>query len=152
MIIIKEYQTLELENLISFRGKILQNEIQQIGNEMEHEISINGCIKKGNPITAIYNSSEKYIDIEILIPLDKPLDVQNKFSFKKKILIDNAVVGIHKGNPQYIDKSYNELNEYIINKGLVPITAAYNFTRVSDSKNIENTEIDIYVGINPNIL
>ncbi len=35
---------------------------------------------------------------------------------------------------------------------LQPITVGYNVTKKADKLNPENTEIDVYVGISPNIL
>ncbi len=35
---------------------------------------------------------------------------------------------------------------------LQPITIGYNVTKKIDMSNSENTEIDVYVGISPNIL
>lgn len=64
----------------------------------------------------------------------------------------NAVVVKHIGNPNSLQISCEELNQYIINNQLNPITVGYNVTKKVDKINLENTEIDVYVGINPNYL
>lgn len=46
----------------------------------------------------------------------------------------------------------NQLNQYIMERRLQPITVGYNVTKKTDMLSPENTEIDVYVGISPNIL
>ena len=46
----------------------------------------------------------------------------------------------------------SQLNQYIMEHKLQPITVGYNVTKKTDMLNPENTEIDVYVGISPNIL
>lgn len=92
------------------------------------------------------------IDIELLMPIDKSIDSTDKFVFKNQIKIVNAVVIHYIGNPNELQVAYNELNKYIIDNGLNVITAGYNVTKKVSSLDINNTEIEIYVGINPNIL
>ena len=58
----------------------------------------------------------------------------------------------YKGNPNGLQEACNELNKYIIDNKLQPITVGYNVTKKIDPLDINNAEIDVYVGINPNIL
>ena len=54
-----------------------------------------------------------------------------------------------------MEKVYvNELNNYIVSNGLVPITTGYNVTvkEAKDPSEIDSMEVDIYVGISPNKL
>lgn len=94
----------------------------------------------------------KLIDIEIRIPVDKKIDKTEKFTFKERLLISNALVAVHKGNPNKIQKTFYELNQYILQRGLNPITVGYNVTRKIELKNQDDSEIYVYVGINPNII
>ena len=64
----------------------------------------------------------------------------------------NAVVASYRGNPMGLQNACNELNQYIMENKLQPITVGYNVTKKVDPLNIDNTEIDVYVGISPNIL
>ena len=64
----------------------------------------------------------------------------------------NAVLLSYKGNPAGLQNACNELNRYMVDNQLQPITVGYNITKHIDTINVENTEIDVYVGINPNIL
>lgn len=62
------------------------------------------------------------------------------------------IVTIFKRHSSGIQGVCNELNSYIVNKHLQPITVGYNVTEKVDPLNLDETEIRIYVGISPNIL
>ena len=88
----------------------------------------------------------------MLIPIDKSIDSTDKFVFKNQIKIVNAVVATYKGHPVGLQDACIQLNQYIMEHRLQPITVGYNVTKKTDILSPENTEIDVYVGINPNIL
>jgi DNA gyrase inhibitor GyrI len=56
------------------------------------------------------------------------------------------------GHPMRLQDACNQLNQYIMERRLQPITVGYNVTKKTDMLSPENTEIDVYVGISPNIL
>lgn len=150
---IMENQELEFDNLLSFRGKVGNEQLQQINVQMEQLIKESGAEKKGYPITVTYGVEGNLMDIEILVPLDKKIDSKDtKFVFKDKLKILHALKAVHTGNPAGLQNTCNELNEYMTKNQMVPVTAGYNITRKVDMLDINNSEIDIYVGINPNIL
>ena len=152
MLEIKENQELNVANVLSYKGKVKQAELENVGKEMESYIQKAGAKRVGNPTTATYAVEGDMIDIELLMPIDKSIDSTDKFVFKNQIKIVNAVVIHYIGNPNELQVAYNELNKYIIDNGLNVITAGYNVTKKVSSLDINNTEIEIYVGINPNIL
>lgn len=145
-------QMLEIDNLIVFRGKVKANELENIGKEMESRIDALGARRIGNPITATYSVEGDTMDVELLLPIDKKMEDIGGFIYKEKIKIVNALVGRHRGNPNGLQNTCNELNQYIVENKLMPITVAYNVTKKIDPVNIINTEIDVYVGISLNIL
>lgn len=51
-----------------------------------------------------------------------------------------------------MQQACDELNMYIALHKLQPITAGYNITKHIDMDDVNQTEIDVYVGINPNVL
>lgn len=152
MLEIKENQELNVNNLLSYRGKVRQREIENIGKEMEIYIQNVGAKRVGNPINATYAVDGDIIDVELIIPIDRSISSTEKFVFKNKIKIVNAVVASYKGHPMGLQDVCNQLNQYIMEHKLQPITAGYNVTNKIDMSNPENTEIDVYVGISPNIL
>lgn len=152
MLEINENQELDVVNVLSYRGKVRQAELENIGKEMENYIQAAGANRVENPITATYAVEGDTIDVELLMPIDKSIDLTDKFVFKKRIKIVNAVVATYKGHPMGLQDACNQLNQYIMERKLQPITVGYNVTKKMDILNPENTEIDVYVGISPNIL
>ena len=152
MLEIKENQELNVANVLSYKGKVKQAELENMGKEMESYIQKAGAKRVGNPTTATYAVEGDMIDIELLMPIDKSIDSTDKFVFKNQIKIVNAVVACYKGHPLGLQEACNQLNQYIVEHKLQPITVGYNVTKKTDMLSPENTEIDVYVGINPNIL
>ncbi len=149
---IRQGETLEMENLLSFRGKIRQQELERVGNDLELQVKMSGAERVGYPITVTYSMEGELIDVEVLLPISKRIPSTGKYVFKEKLLITNALMVKHVGNPAGLQAVCNELNNYIMENKLMPITVGYNVTRKVDMINPNNTEIDVYVGISPNIL
>lgn len=152
MLDIKENQELNVANILSFKGRIKQTDFETIGTEMEVYIHNSGANRTGNPITATYGIENHAIEVELLMPIDKSIASTDRFVFKNQIKIVNAVAACYKGNPMGLQEACNQLNRYITEHGLQPITVGYNVTKKTDILNPDNTEIDVYVGISPNIL
>jgi len=94
------------------------------------------------------------MDAEILVPLNKEIPVPSGYVWKPQFLLTNAVKLHHVGHPSALQNSINELNAYITQHQLVPITSGYNVT-VKEARtplDLDAMEIDIYVGVNPNSL
>ena len=91
MLEIKENQELNVVNVLSYRGKVRQAEIERIGKEMEAYIKNAGAKRVGNPITATYAVEDDEIDVELIMPIDMSMDSTDKFVFKDQIKIVNAV-------------------------------------------------------------
>lgn len=152
---ILENMTLEMHNVLSFRGKMTQQELVAKSQEIDQLMKANGVSKAAPTATTTFSVEPGGImDIEVLIPLDKTFNVPGGFAIKPKILITNALMIKHRGHPSGLENTVNALNNYIISNHLVPITTGYNVT-VKDANTplgIDNMEVEIYVGISPNIL
>ncbi len=152
MIKIRENQELRLSNVLSYRGRIRQNELENIGKDMEMKLNAVGAKRVAYPIVATYGVDKEYMDVEILVPMDKSTGDIGNFIYKEEIKIVNAVMMYYEGNPVGLQGACDELSQYIEDKKLQPITVGYNVTKNIDPVNIENTISNIYVGISPNIL
>lgn len=86
------------------------------------------------------------------MPIDRSIASTDRFVFKNQIKIVNAVTASYKGHPMGLQEACNELNQYITEHRLQPITVGYNVTKEMDMLNLDNTQIDVFVGISPNIL
>ena len=66
------------------------------------------------------------------MPIDKSIDSTDKFAFKNYIKIINAVVASYKGRPIGLQEACNQLNQYIMEHKLQPITVGYNVTKKTE--------------------
>lgn len=152
MIEIKEKQELNVTNLLSFRGKVSQAELEIISKDMQDKLASVGAKQLGNAITATFAMESGFIDVEVLVPIDKPVENMGKYVYKEQLHIVNAVMVAYKGHPVGLQRAVEQLNQYMINNKLQPITVGYNVTKKMDMLLLDNTEIEVYVGANPNIL
>ncbi len=114
MLEIKENQKLNIMNVFSYRGKVRQIEIENIGKEMEVYIQNAGVKRAGNPITATYAIEGDVIDLELIMPIDRSIASTDKFVFKNQIKIENAVVAAYRGHPMGLQEACSQLNQYIM--------------------------------------
>ncbi len=151
MVEIKTNQKLEINNILSFRGKVKQKDLANIGKDMEKKVAQMGGKRTGNIITATHGMDGNAIDLEILFPIDKNIKNTGEYFFIERFIITNAVVASQHGNPARLQNTFNVLNQYITENKLQPITVGYNVTRQMDPINIDNTITDVYIGIDPAI-
>ncbi|MEK4849009.1 hypothetical protein NST04_03920 [Paenibacillus sp. FSL H7-0756] len=148
----------KIENVLSLRKKMTQAEIQQEMLSIGEFLEQNSFFKKGPIVTATFAieqlNEQPLLDTEILVPIDKPANLYGKYKFKDVFHLINAVYARHEGNPNTLQNTYIELNQYISEKGLQPITAAYNVNVVDlqPGQSMDDMIVDVYVGVNPSIV
>lgn len=152
---IRENQELIMENVLSFRGKITQHQMQEKMVKIGRVFQDSGVQKNGPVTTATYTVEqvgvEQLMDIEILVPLDRKAELPKEYTIKPIIKIVNALSIRHEGHPGRLQETINRLNEYILKNEKQVITATYNVTVKDAMKQEELDEmiIDVYVGCNP---
>ena len=113
---VRKDQELILENVLSFRGKVTQQQIQVEMMKIGQLLQKLGVQKNGPTTTATYAveqlGNEQLMDVELLIPLDRPIQLPSEYTFKPIIKIVNALSIRHEGHPIKLQESINKLNEY----------------------------------------
>lgn len=146
MFTIEDNQLWELKNVMVYRTKIEQGLIDNVCREMEKKIILLGAKRISNPITATYSVEGNIADVEIIIPLDKPLFELGE-SYIDTFKMENAIKLEYRGNSDNVQKACEELNAYITRKELQPVTPAYNIVKINkDNMDIE-IELTVYIGI-----
>lgn len=145
-------ETLEVNHILSYRAKIKMAEFNKVATAMEEKMRQRGIKRVANAITATFAVENDAMDMELLIPIDKKVENFEEYKYKEKLKLVNAARLTYKGNPAGLQNACNELNQYIAERQLQPITVGYNVTKHMDPINMDNTEIHVYVGINPNEL
>lgn len=155
---VKEGQELLLSHVLSYRGKLTQQQIQD-EMMMMNQLMIEQGVKKDGPLTTATFGIEdgiegQLLDIELLIPLEREINVPDRYVFKPIIKIVNALSVRHEGHPGMINNAINLLNEFIVQGNKQVITATYNVTvkEAKSQEEIKDMIIDVYVGCNPCIV
>lgn len=140
MILVAEHQTLKLERILSQKTDISDDVVPQMLKHIKMNISVLGFQICGDIVIA---KQGKYL--EFLIPIDKEFDSNEHYSFKERIRLVNAARLRHYNSFSKIQKSLDELNNYITEKKLTPITVPY----IVERDDLDNV-YDIYIGISQN--
>lgn len=150
-------QKLELKNVLSYRGVMNTEEINQKLFILEKFIKDNN-LKKGYMITTTYSmelvDGQQKLDIEILCSVEQLKSIPDDFMLKPIFRLTNALKISHYGNPALLQNRAQQLIEYANTKCYTPITSIYNVTVVEpkSKEDIENMQIDLYLGVSDNIL
>lgn len=151
---ILENQELILSNLISFRKKMSQEEIQVEMMAIDKYLKENDTKVNGHVITTSHSyeevNGEIITDTEILIPIDKAFNNGDKYIFKKKFKLKNALSHRFEGEPHKLQSSVIELINYMAANKLQQITSIY-CVQIGVTKESQLIS-DVYVGVSENIL
>jgi effector-binding domain-containing protein len=147
-----------MENALSIRKKMTQQEIQQTLMDMGNTIKSLGVNKIGPLVTTTFAVEQTptgpVLDMEILIPLDKGITVQEPYIFKPLFHLKYAVYARHEGNPQLLQNTLNQMMTYIQENKFSQITSVYsvNIKELKPGDSMNDMVTDLYIGVNPSIL
>ncbi|MDR0489750.1 MAG: AraC family transcriptional regulator [Oscillospiraceae bacterium] len=152
---ILEGQEIYLTNLLSFRKKLTQDELQSEVARIGQYIEKCGLTKLGPNISVTFAvEQDGVMDIEMLFQLDKTFAPPDGCVCKPLFKLTNAVSIRHAGSPATLQETYSKLMEYLRQRDLQPITSGYNVA-VKDAKSIDEIDrmiVDVYIGVSPNVL
>ncbi len=146
MIKIEEKQLWELNNVMVLRTKVQQDLVDNTCKEMEEKIVSLGGKRVANPITATHSVEGNMADVEIIIPLDKPLYELGEL-YRDIFRIENAIKLSYTGDSQNIHKASEELQHYIDREKLQPVTPAYNVVSIKKEGTKIALKLTVYIGI-----
>ena len=96
---IKQNCEYKMENVLSVRNKMTQQEIQQTLIDMGNTLNTLGAKKNGPLVTTTLGVEQTaegpVLDMEILIPLDKEVDVPPPYIFKKLFHVSDTIYLLH---------------------------------------------------------
>lgn len=90
--------------------------------------------------------------IKVMIPVSGQVRSCGEFEYQPMFKLVNAVAIRHEGGFAVIGSTEKKLTEYIAENHFEPITSPYYVVVRNDTSNLDNNIIDIYIGINYNIL
>ena len=158
MIIITEHNTLNMNNLISFRSTLNQQGVFQAMKEIDMIVSESKTERNGSVVTTTYSrkmeNGEMVMDVEILYPILQEIDLPMGYNFKPVFHLCNAIKMRYQGNTMKAQEAMKEFTLYITEHNLKPITSVYTVIahEPKSKEDLDNYAMEVYVGISENIL
>ena len=147
---ILEHQTLILHNLISYRTKMKREALPAFIRHSLANIGSLGMVPAGRILFTEDNSQSQ--NMEVLIPVSQEPAACEEYQNKPIFKLLNAVSARHEGNLADMDKIEQRLRAYANSKAYQIITNPYYSIVRLDPESPGGAIIDIYLGINANIL
>ena len=137
-----EHQMLNHEYILSYQTKVDNKIIPDMLKSMKENISVIGLETCGNIIITKHDGIT-----EFLIPVDRKFEGNQHYVFKPGFKLVNAARQRYYGSFDNIDTGLKELNSYIFENSLTPITNFYIM-----EVDLDNNVYDIFIGISENVL
>ena len=146
-----EGKELELKNLISIRKSVKQRDAQEyitgnIEKFKKHMIESEYFLTATHGVS--YSGIDTLLDYELLLPIKAKVDKTEDIDFKEKIKIINALYSKFKVNSENAGLLNTAATKYIEKNNLKPITSTY----IVYSPESKGVSLEMYIGMNPNIL
>ncbi|MDO4944519.1 MAG: hypothetical protein Q4E74_04865 [Ruminococcus sp.] len=144
-----EKQYLSVESLLSYKtrstygklGKLIEHISESLKFlEMEQTGSIIFSLKENT-----YGTDETILDLEFFVPVGKEFKSNEFYVYKPQFRLCNAVRARHSGTYDTLVNSRKRIQDYLSQNSYQPITDYYYYVS-------RNNLVDIYVGINGNIV
>ena len=144
-------QEYEIDNLITRVGRFnvmdFQQALMNLVNSYKDYAANNGEYVITTTKSLEVVNGEQIMDVEILLPVSYRVPTDDPYVFKSKIKLSNALYA-KITDPALLQDALNQVNQYILENKLQPVTSAYLVQTKQDNK----PSIEIYIGMNPNIL
>ncbi|MEG0960970.1 MAG: hypothetical protein RSE60_07775 [Erysipelotrichaceae bacterium] len=136
----------EKNNLCRFRGLITPSHLEEYKDKLLKRIEQQAGVTTGEIITVTYGVNEDQIDMEILIPCDKEINLVEPFSFEKKRIIENCLRIRYFGYIDSIKNEVDEINQYFAQNCLKATSKAHYIAKDTDQLLKGKSLVDIYIG------
>ncbi len=149
-------QILICPNILSYLIRIKYSDIYETTERLQKAAEALDLKVCGRIMTTVKSKtltqSGSLSDIEFLVPVDRPFDSTVNYKYKPMFKLINAVRMRYEGDICGISESQFLLAKYLNENDLEPVTGHY-FSYIQALRESPRSSIvDIYVGINSNIL
>ena len=154
---ITEKNELLLEKVYSKRVLLPQQDLMILLKEIKTYCESNLVIIESlTTVTFGMKKNEKgenVLDEEIILKPEKEDEkMPEGFVFKEKLYITNALKAHFEGNEEQATQVFIEMNKYITENKLQPITPGYSVSYKPYCRTDHTMNVDLFVGLNPNVL
>ncbi|MBL4936568.1 hypothetical protein JK636_12445 [Clostridium sp. YIM B02515] len=148
-----EYEKLSFKNLISVRKvmsyKDIKCEIENLAKVIKNYNAWSLGLAFARPYDITEIGSDKFFDMEILIPVDKKVPDYKDYKFIDNFNLFNTFKITHSDSAESLEDVISDIGEYTLSKNLNPPTFAFNIN--SDYASIisltHESEVDIYISM-----
>ena len=149
-----EYQMLDARNLLCCSTKFDPDGITRALLEINELLGNNNISRNDTTIYLSFNNKED-LTINIYLSLKKKItDIKDTFWLKERIFLIQAVRTRHEGELYTLRDSFFKILQYLDTHQLSPITpfCCKVLAGLENPEDIRDMIVDIYVGINGNIV
>ena len=147
---ILEHQSIYMNNLISYKLHMTREKTPSMIRHILKNIGILNMQPSGKIMFT--EDDGQYQNMEILIPVDHEFEPCEQYGRKNTFKLINAVSVRHEGDFSETKKTEQKLLDFVKEKSYQMITKPYYSIVRLDDEHIGNCIIDIYIGVNYNIL
>jgi hypothetical protein len=150
---ILEYEKLNFKNLMSIRKvmsyKDIKCEIENLAKVIKNYNAWSLGLIFARPYDITEIGSNKFFDMEILIPVDKKVPDYKDYKFIDNFNLFNTFKITHSDSAESLGDIISDIGEYTLSKNLTPPTFAFNIS--SNNAPIisltDEFEVEIYISI-----
>ncbi|MBR6967483.1 MAG: hypothetical protein IKH78_03025 [Ruminococcus sp.] len=145
-------QILMFKDLLSYKTNIKYKDIPKLLKYIRENLNVLGISPNNRTLFTLHGEDREQedVEIEVLIPVNGRLSDVQMYDFKALFKLMNAVSVRHEGDFSLIPNTREGLLKYIEQKKYESVTAPY--YRIIRLGTDNDCIIDIYIGINSNIL
>lgn len=151
-----ENQCLSMDTVLSYRARVTDISLRTLVTHVIRNTDALNLNIKGNVafsfIIDFKQSNKSIYSIELLIPVDNAFESDNYYVLKPHFRLENAVKIRHFGRFEDLQITKKKLMQYLIENNLQPITNVYYSVVKYSTDNLSDNIIDVYIGVNGNIL
>lgn len=148
-------QFIDIENVLSYKTTVdvtklgsLIGYVRRNADALEQEV--NGKIIF-TAFESIGDMSRKVLDVEILLPVNKPFKSTDRYVFKPKFKLVNAISARFCGLRTGITSINAEMTRYLAANNLSAISNIY-YVDANSRDNADDEIFDAYVSVNENVV
>ena len=144
-------QMISRNNLVICKKKISQTDIFKFIRYASDNIRALDLEISDNVMFTTLKSEDGDLT-EVIIPVNGKVKPNGDFEYQPMFRLINAVTIRHEGSFEVIGSTEKKLTEYIEDNHFEPITGPYYVVVRNDTENRDDSIIDIYIGVNYNVL
>lgn len=133
---IKQYDNIKFNNVFSCRKMLEISELNNNLNKVNKFLKDNDIKKTDYKISvthAYHKLNKQIVDTEILFTVDKEFDSNEEYKFYSNFCIENIISDVSKLNNADVNLQINNMQIYLKNNKLKPVTPIYIIQKIDDS-------------------